>query len=49
MQTQTTQELKPEDTVVNILTGKIINPEQYANYMIYENHFYIVNLAAKLK
>ncbi len=37
MWTQTTQELKPENTITNILTGEIMNPEQYVNYMICEN------------
>ncbi len=32
MRTQTSQEMRPEDTVTHILTGEVINPEQYDNY-----------------
>ncbi len=37
MRVQTTQELKPEDTVTNILTGSTINHANLSQYVIYEN------------
>ncbi len=37
MQVRTAQELKPEDTVTNILTGSTVNHANLLQYMIYEN------------
>ncbi len=37
MRVQTAQELKPEDTVTNILTGSTVNHANLLQYVIYEN------------
>ena len=37
MQVRTAQELKPDDTVTNILTGSTVNRRNLSQYMIYKN------------
>ncbi len=37
MQVRTAQELKPDDTVTNILTGSTVNHANLLQYVIYEN------------
>ncbi len=37
MQVRTAQELKPDDTVTNILTGSTVNRANLSQYVIYEN------------